>query len=807
MIKVNHLHKYFNRFKKNEIHVLNDINLEFPEKGLVVLLGPSGSGKTTLLNVLGGLDKVQSGTIDFDHTQIEGYDAGTWEKIRNEAVGYIFQNYNLLPELSVFDNIAFVLKMIGIHEPEIIEKRVNYILNAVNMYPFRKKRALQLSGGQQQRVAIARALVKNPRIIIADEPTGNLDSKNTLEIMNIIKQISKEKLVVLVTHEKDIAHFYGDRIIELKDGQIVNDVDNLADHEHQFQNEDIIYLKDLNQLAEVQENAFDLSIFKDTHDEEQPISVRLIVKNKTLYLDVQSPYKKVKLIDKNAGVIVKDEHYVKKTREELIETSFDVSILDNKDIKRESKLLVSIKQIIWMALIKVSKTSKKGKIMLFSFFFAGIVIAFTMSFLASVVVIEPDKYIELDRSYVYVTRNSVGQLTYDQLLNYGQDDDKFFINRYSSGIYFRLKRNNETYATIDIIPMIDINDQIKSSMLIRGNMPDSPYDILVSKALADDIVKSSRGQNLGIWSYSHLLQEKLAYGDITLNIVGVVDKEQSNVYMDKYMAAYIYDFIRGSTIPMQITGYELFEEDIEIISGSLPSLGQTLISETYYNANFAGNLDPFPKTLAGVPYPVSGIYRSELSLPRYLSTYETIERAKYLEAFDFYVRTSDKKAFIEHVESEYTLVSGSDIYADAYKQIQSEREVVLYSTLGTAGFIIGFAMLGFYFIIRSSLISRIYEISVYRALGVRKNEIFRSFIVEIMVLTTLSALVGYILASVAIGRLQDGLLGQLNLFKITPLTFVAGLILMYGINILAGLFPVYMLLRKTPAQILSQYDI
>jgi hypothetical protein len=273
------------------------------------------------------------------------------------------------------------------------------------------------------------------------------------------------------------------------------------------------------------------------------------------------------------------------------------------------------------------------------------------------------------------------------------------------------------------------------------------------------------------------------------------------------MAAYIYDFIRGSTIPMQITGYELFAEDIEMISGSLPTLGQTLISETYYNANFAGNLDPFPKTLAGVPYPVSGIYRSDLELPRYLSTYETIERAKYLESFDFYVRTSDKKAFIEHVETGYSLVAASDIYAEAYKQIQSEREVVLYSTLGTAGFIIGFAMLGFYFIIRSSLISRIYEISVYRALGVRKNEIFRSFIVEIMVLTTLSALVGYILASVAIGRLQDGLLGQLNLFKITPLTFVAGLILMYRINILAGLFPVYMLLRKTPAQILSQYDI
>jgi len=807
MIKVNHLHKYFNRFKKNEIHVLNDINLEFPEKGLVVLLGPSGSGKTTLLNVLGGLDKVQSGTIDFDHTQIEGYDAGTWEKIRNEAVGYIFQNYNLLPELSVFDNIAFVLKMIGIHDHDIIEKRVNYILNAVNMYPFRKKRALQLSGGQQQRVAIARALVKNPRIIIADEPTGNLDSKNTLEIMNIIKQISKEKLVVLVTHEKEIANFYGDRIIELKDGQIINDIDNLADHEHQFQNEDIIYLKDLNQLANHTDNTFDLSIFKDSSEEEQPISVRLIVKNKTLYLDVQSPYKKVKLIDKNAGVVVKDEHFIKKTREELFETTFDLSLLDNKDVKRQPKLLVSIKQIIWMALVKISRTSKKGKIMLFSFFFAGIVIAFTISFLASVVVIEPDQYIELGKDYVFVTKGPISQITYNHLETYGEDDNRFFINRYAAGMYLRFKRSHNDYAMFDVSPNIDINDQIKSSMIVRGHMPDSPYDILISKALADSIVKSSTGQNMGIWSYSHLLREKLVYGDIELNISGIVDKEQTVVYLDRYMASYIYDLIRGSSPTLNITGYELFEDDIEIVSGTLPTLGQTLISEDYYNANFSTNIAPFPKTLSGVPYPVSGIYRSEKVLPRYLTTYETNERAKFADTYEFYVRTDDKKAFIEYVENQFSFVQATDLYQAAYKRMQAEREVVLYSSLGTAGFIIGFAMLGFYFIIRSSLISRIYEISVYRALGVRKNEIFRSFIVEIIVLTTLSTFVGYILASIAIGRLQDGLLGQLSLFKITPLTFLVGIIIMYGINILAGLFPVYMLLRKTPAQILSQYDI
>lgn len=175
----------------------------------------------------------------------------------------MFQNYNLLPNLSDFDNVALVLKMLGIKAQDTIEKRVNYILKAINMYQFRKKGGLQLSGGQQQRVAIARALVKNPRVIIADEPTGNLDNKNPKEIMNIIKEISKQKLVILVTHERELAHFYGVRIIEIRDGEIINDylIDDIDDY--QFHHENIIYLKDLNKINEVENEKLKISLFCD----------------------------------------------------------------------------------------------------------------------------------------------------------------------------------------------------------------------------------------------------------------------------------------------------------------------------------------------------------------------------------------------------------------------------------------------------------------------------------------------------------------------------------------------------------------
>lgn len=188
MIRVSHVQKFFNRKKSNEIHVLNDITIDFPQKGLIILTGTSGSGKTTFLNTLGGLDTIESGDIYYNDVKVKPHDHHQWDDIRTKDVGYIFQNYYLIPNLSVYDNLALVLKMLGIDQAEESKVRIEYVLKAVGMFKYRKKLASQLSGGQQQRIAIARALVKESRIIIADEPTGNLDSQNTLDIMNIIKK-------------------------------------------------------------------------------------------------------------------------------------------------------------------------------------------------------------------------------------------------------------------------------------------------------------------------------------------------------------------------------------------------------------------------------------------------------------------------------------------------------------------------------------------------------------------------------------------------------------------------------------------
>lgn len=188
MIAIKNVNKYFNKRKSNEIHVINNTSLEFPANGLVCLLGASGSGKTTLLNVVGGLDKIDNGEIIFKDYSIKKYKSSQWDFIRNRHFGYIFQNYILLPDLTVYQNLELVLKILNLDKDEI-DQRIEYALDAVGMLKFKKRKPTQLSGGQQQRIAIARALVKSPDVVIADEPTGNLDERNTTQIMSIIKKI------------------------------------------------------------------------------------------------------------------------------------------------------------------------------------------------------------------------------------------------------------------------------------------------------------------------------------------------------------------------------------------------------------------------------------------------------------------------------------------------------------------------------------------------------------------------------------------------------------------------------------------
>ena len=212
------------------VHALKGIDLKFRKNEFVAVLGPSGCGKTSMLNIIGGLDKATDGDLNINGISTKKYKDKDWDAYRNHSIGFVFQNYNLIPHQTVFQNVEITLTLSGISKSERRERTLK-VLEAVGLSDQIKKKPSELSGGQMQRVAIARAIVNNPDIILADEPTGALDSETSIQVMDILKEIAKDHLVIMVTHNPELADRYASRIIKMLDGEIKSDSNLVNDEE------------------------------------------------------------------------------------------------------------------------------------------------------------------------------------------------------------------------------------------------------------------------------------------------------------------------------------------------------------------------------------------------------------------------------------------------------------------------------------------------------------------------------------------------------------------------------------------------
>lgn len=212
------------------VHALKGVSLSFRKNEFVSVLGHSGCGKTTLLNIIGGLDHYTSGDLVIRGTSTKNYNDKDWDAYRNHSIGFVFQSYNLIPHQTVLGNVELALTLSGISAAERKE-RARQALVRVGLEEHIDKKPNQLSGGQMQRVAIARALVNDPEILLADEPTGALDSDTSVQIMDLIKEIAGERLVIMVTHNPELAQQYSTRIVRLTDGVVVDDSDPFVEDE------------------------------------------------------------------------------------------------------------------------------------------------------------------------------------------------------------------------------------------------------------------------------------------------------------------------------------------------------------------------------------------------------------------------------------------------------------------------------------------------------------------------------------------------------------------------------------------------
>jgi len=220
MIEISNINKKYTSKNKEDVLAIQDVSLRFNTTGLVFILGKSGSGKSTFLNILGGLDSANTSRIFINGKKLNRFNETILSEYRNTYIGFVFQEYNLLDNLNVYDNIALALEM---QNKDVDPETVKDILKKVDLEGFAERELDELSGGQKQRVAVARALVKNPEIILADEPTGNLDSETSEQIFELFKEISKKKLVICVSHDAEYAYKYADRIIEISDGRVIRD--------------------------------------------------------------------------------------------------------------------------------------------------------------------------------------------------------------------------------------------------------------------------------------------------------------------------------------------------------------------------------------------------------------------------------------------------------------------------------------------------------------------------------------------------------------------------------------------------------
>ncbi len=528
MIKVEKLNKYFNRNKRNEIHAINNTTLTFEDTGLVCILGESGSGKTTLLNVMGGLDSFDGGNIVVDEDRIEKYSSAKMDKLRNRKYGYIFQNYYLLSEYTVEYNIEIALKCFHMTETEI-EERVNYVLDSVGMRRYKKRLVSELSGGQRQRVAIARALAKTPDVIFADEPTGNLDENNTLRIMSILKKISKDCLVILVTHEQRIAEFFADRIIKVKDGSVVEDNINKERVSYVNNNDTNIYLKEY-EKKEYNIGDTRFNIYSDGLT--QPININIVFSDGKVYIDADGVSNVEYITDESERLLV-DDVKPQIRLDNVEQFQFELEKLQPKGNNK-----LSIAELFSLAKYNIRCAGKKQLFMYVVFALSSVLMLLSISDFYRVSTIKPYEVVQSDSHYVLIECDvtSTAKKAYKDFCEssgidadiYGSTLKGLTITNHNYAQIKNVKQSLKGFSYVDI-------KYLNEEQLLYGRMPENDNEIVVDKAVLDGVLNGDTvlaTLSTDIKDYLNVPATNKG-GANQLYICGISDNHEMSIYIDE----------------------------------------------------------------------------------------------------------------------------------------------------------------------------------------------------------------------------------------------------------------------------------
>ena len=872
MIKVNNLDKYYSKGKSNEIHVINNSSFELPSTGLISFLGESGSGKTTLLNVLGGLDKA-SGRIEYDSLSMYKYNMKEMDNFRKNEIGYVFQNYNLLKDETVYENLAIALRLVNVYDKEEQKKRIEYVLKAVGMFKYRKKRANALSGGQQQRVSIARALVKKSSIIIADEPTGNLDYENTITVMNILKRISNNTLVLMVTHNIEIAEAYSNQIFKVSDGRIV---DSYIPSGGSISNESSnnLYLKDLKHDYD-EGRLCNISFYGD--NSKKP-NLRIIERNGSYYIDSDVD---LKLLE-DSGLKAVDKHF---EAQEVLKN--DEIIYDNSFFKNDTKnhhFFSGFIDNVKASYRKMKSDKRRTKALYISFIFIGILFAISVISLSNFLVVDISDY-PIDNSYSSVSiGKDTSYLDFDNIISKSLEEDAIYDlqSLVPLDISFNIKEsyNQQRSLKATITAISYTND---SKAIIKGKEIANKNDMVISKGLADHLIKVSEGfftkreELLGLpLSYTDDRHNgmaricgindnkyKIAYmsdetylgllEENTNNLGALRGYEEENLYnksyhivegrdinpssgADEILVSSSSGYSLNSTIEINEKSYlvvgfyefnsfksskndlilstsielnnKLLEcnksylyKDIDLVEGNLPGNNNEAIV-SIYSGYKVGDTVSFNAN----SFKVAGIFNGDSSnINDILLTRDRAVASQRDYKYFFKVKnTSLANEIVNQFGASIDNIENINLKASRAYQFNS---LVVYGMF--SGVLLLLSTVFIFFIMKSRMINEIYTIGVYRSIGGSRGRIYKKYVFDIVVLVTLTSLIGYLGTNIIYQTLSSALnnVFEISNMKNSILLTIGGCGLLYLFALAFGLLPIYMLMKKTPAEILSKYDI
>ena len=529
MLEVRNLTKIYKTKSSEDVHALAGVTLKFPEKGMVFMLGKSGSGKSTLLNVCGGLDAPTEGEILIKGRSSKDFSQSDFDSYRNTYVGFIFQEYNILNEFSVEDNISLALELQGKSKDK---KAVEALLEQVDLNGLGKRKPNTLSGGQKQRIAIARALVKSPEIIMADEPSGALDSNTGKQVFETLKKLSQDKLVLVVSHDREFAEQYGDRIIELKDGKVISDVSKTSEQQ-----------KELSENIHTVGNV--LCVKKGTNlcDSDYEI-IREFLANSESDIIIANNEKDVNSFKKVNRITDAGE------KEVFLDT--DDSEISKKEYSAEESRFIRSKLPAKHA-IRIGMSSLKSKPVRLFFTIILCTIAFTLFGLLSTMSFYDTEatfketmrnmqqnMLRLEKKYLAketVYQNGEESYEYDNVYEarFSEKDIKDMQETFGADTFggvrvyyeYNIRSSNGSYWVNDVMSAAYLPENNSLREKINGSYPEANDEICISNYIADVIIQcksyDDKGEVLDASTHEELLGKKISIGGVFYKIVGILD--------------------------------------------------------------------------------------------------------------------------------------------------------------------------------------------------------------------------------------------------------------------------------------------